>query len=76
MKLKIESLSERRVRLGKWHRWFAWFPVRVGENDVRWLERVERRGWMNHFIGWRWEYLPAFSSSYDNPDIKPEDLSV
>lgn len=26
-----------------WHRWFAWFPVRVGANDCRWLETVERR---------------------------------
>lgn len=28
----------------QWHRWFAWYPVRVGENECRWLEYVERRG--------------------------------
>lgn len=26
-----------------WHRWFAWFPVRIAHGDCRWLEFVERR---------------------------------
>ena len=26
-----------------WHDWFAWFPVRMGSRDCRWLETVERR---------------------------------
>jgi len=35
----------------KWHKWFAWYPVIVGDNEV-WLETVERR-----FIGRsKWEY--------------------
>ncbi|QWY83228.1 hypothetical protein [Rhizobium phage RHph_X2_25] len=76
MRLKLESVEEWRARCGKWHRWFAWYPVRVGDSDVRWLEYVERKGWNNHFIGWQWEYLPAFTSSYDNPDLKREELSV
>jgi hypothetical protein len=25
-----------------WRRWFAWYPVKVGEHDCRWLEWVER----------------------------------
>ncbi len=25
-----------------WHRWFAWYPVRIKEGDCRWLEFVER----------------------------------
>jgi len=29
--------------LWQWHDWFAWRPVRVGENDCRWLETVGRR---------------------------------
>lgn len=29
--------------ISEWHSWFAWWPVRVGECDCRWLERVERR---------------------------------
>ena len=35
-KKRIESRIE-------WNRWFAWRPVRVGEEDCRWLEYVERR---------------------------------
>ena len=27
-----------------WHIWFTWYPVRIGKNDCRWLENVERRG--------------------------------
>jgi hypothetical protein len=26
----------------QWHRWFAWYPVRIGEDTV-WLETVEKR---------------------------------
>lgn len=26
-----------------WHKWFAWYPVRVGPNDCRWLEVVYRQ---------------------------------
>jgi len=26
-----------------WHKWFAWFPVKVGCQDYRWLEFVNRR---------------------------------
>lgn len=30
-------------RLKRWQPCFAWPPKRVGENDCRWLEAVERR---------------------------------
>lgn len=26
-----------------WHRWFAWYPVKVGQSEFRWLEAVERK---------------------------------
>lgn len=26
-----------------WHKYFCWFPVRLGEGDCRWLETVERK---------------------------------
>lgn len=26
-----------------WQTWFAWYPVRVGSCDCRWLEKVERK---------------------------------
>lgn len=38
-----ETHEERRKRLTQWHRWFAWFPVKVGDHDCRWFEFVERR---------------------------------
>lgn len=46
----------------KWHRWFAWYPVRIGPNDCRWLECVERKGkhhcsWFDEM--WLWEYRAA-----------------
>lgn len=43
----------------KWHRWFAWRPVRVVEGDCRWLEVVERRGskyYSGYTYSWEYEY--------------------
>ena len=34
------TLWERRK---EWHIWFAWYPVRVGLHEKRWLEFVYRR---------------------------------
>jgi hypothetical protein len=43
-----------------WHDWFAWFPVRVADNDCRWLEKVSRRGNMEYYGDggsyWKFEY--------------------
>lgn len=27
-----------------WHKWFAWYPVELGNGDKIWLETVMRRG--------------------------------
>ena len=27
----------------EWHKYFAWWPTRVGSKDCRWLETIERR---------------------------------
>jgi hypothetical protein len=50
----------------QWHPYFCWWPKRIGSNDCRWLETVERRGYYNEPIkmpfgggcagGWSWEY--------------------
>lgn len=40
-----------------WHRWFAWFPVRVGPRDCRWLETVERRA-DEVYEGFFFEFTP------------------
>jgi hypothetical protein len=37
------TAHEKRIARRQWHRWFAWFPVRVGSRDCRWLETIERR---------------------------------
>jgi len=47
--------KEKEAAWRKWHRWFAWHPVRLGKypegsRDCRWLEVVDRRwlgGWEN-----------------------------
>jgi hypothetical protein len=54
-----ETHEEKALRLENWHRWFAWYPVRVGSHDCRWLEAVERKGTFRGWIGdpyWEWEY--------------------
>jgi len=38
-----ESPRRQLERLRKWHRWFAWYPVRVDDNHGAWLQYVERR---------------------------------
>lgn len=57
-----ETLAEKKQRLGQWHRWFAWRPVRVGEKECRWLEYVERKGRYYASIRdgtWFWDYRVA-----------------
>ena len=45
MKLDLgETYGEYLNRIKNWHKWFAWYPVRVASHDYRWLEYVERRG--------------------------------
>jgi hypothetical protein len=45
-----------------WHRWFAWYPVRISDNDCRWLETVDRRGNQEYYYDggtyWQYEYRP------------------
>jgi hypothetical protein len=56
-----------------WHIWYAWFPVRVGPHDCRWLEPVQRRGTYHENWGeggdyWIWDYV---SSSPITSKTKP-----
>lgn len=37
------SKSTKRKNKQKWHKWFAWYPVRLEDNDCRWLEYIERK---------------------------------
>lgn len=38
-----------------WHKWFAWFPVGIGDNKMIWWEKVERRKQGNQECIY-WEY--------------------
>lgn len=44
---KREARWKRRLEWFKksqeWHKWYAWFPVKLGPNDCRWLETIETR---------------------------------
>lgn len=48
--------EEYRAEIRKWHRWFAWHPVRVGHRDCRWMETVERRAYFDNWLELCWEY--------------------
>lgn len=41
--------EKRNERLRNWHKWFAWHPIRIAENDCRWLECVNRRAYCGTF---------------------------
>ena len=56
----------------KWRSWFAWFPVRVGSHDCRWLETIERRSELKLvFIDYKWvhEYRAPESSENGKDDV-------
>lgn len=66
-KLKDEAANELHRYLIEWHPFFALIPRRVGENDCRWLERIERKGTrvqrlcptpvgMMYYWAYQWEY--------------------
>ena len=46
-----------RWSINRWKRWFAWYPVRVGD-DIVWLEWIERK--VDSRMGIYW-------SEYRNP---------
>jgi len=49
---KQRRRSEKLAKRGEWQRWFAWYPVTVGEvkkHKIKvWLDYVERRGIILH----------------------------
>jgi hypothetical protein len=38
-----ETVGARKQRVCRWHHWFAWYPVKLLDGRVAWLETVERR---------------------------------
>ncbi|QDP50619.1 MAG: hypothetical protein Tp1125DCM00d2C21254131_60 [Prokaryotic dsDNA virus sp.] len=41
--MKISKRKTQKKDKTQWNDWFAWYPVRIGE-DLVWLETVQRRG--------------------------------
>jgi len=35
-------LNSERADLGKWHEWFAWYPVHLEDGRWLWLQKVKR----------------------------------
>ena len=51
--------AEKHQAKKEWHLHFAWWPIRVGLGDCRWLEWVMRKGtfhYRRHENCWDWEY--------------------
>lgn len=61
--------QSRHQRLKRWHRWFAWRPIRL-YGECIWLEAVERRGqYCDYYGGWDWEYrILSTLASHDSKD--------
>ncbi|MBO0129139.1 hypothetical protein [Agrobacterium burrii] len=54
-----ERRQQVRDRYCVWHKWFAWFPVRVGNHDCRWLETIERKAGAVTSAGLIFEFTPC-----------------
>jgi len=46
MRIKTRRPGARIRALKQWHKWFAWFPVRIPTtgNYLYWLQHVQRKG--------------------------------
>jgi len=55
-----ETLESKRIRKEKWHKWYAWRPVYVGQKNgqhiLAWNEIVERTGHYSSSNVFRWIY--------------------
>lgn len=76
IKVRREMAKFRALRL--WHKWFAWFPVRIEspgkKNRIVWLETVERKLIRTRAVG-RWFYIYRIESSpkvYEDSISKPQ----
>lgn len=43
MRFNCDRKATRADYFLNWHRWFAWYPVKIKTGDCRWLEIVERK---------------------------------
>lgn len=64
--MKIKLKKKVYIPRDNWHPWFAWFPVEVSNDELRWLETVERKGQRHESyddVWWSWEYKELEKSS-------------
>lgn len=58
MRFKTRRPGVKEIALRRWHKWFAWYPVRIPKTGkyVYWLEFVQRKKimWLGWDGGW-WE---------------------
>jgi len=59
---RAHRIGCRERALCRWHRWYAWYPVRVTKRHWAWLQRVERRGdrqhsWDDSWYVWSYRLL-------------------
>jgi 3',5'-cyclic AMP phosphodiesterase CpdA len=47
----MKILSDR-FSIYEWHEWFAWYPVRTSDTELRWLEIVKRKRISEGNFGW------------------------
>lgn len=59
------TYAEERVAARKWHRVFAWSPVRIASGDCRWLEWVERRTRRTEYGGGEAPYIHYWDGAYE-----------
>jgi len=70
MRVKFYLRREEIQRLEKWHKWFAWYPVRAYENSFLtpkewcwcWMEIILRKGEFHqygkgYYPWWTWQYF-------------------
>lgn len=75
--MELARLRSDRERLAKWQRWFAWYPVRIGQWDevrnrsclVAWLIPVHRRVVPGQSLDScnRWEYKLRAMPDWPHP---------
>lgn len=55
---KAARRQAKKQKMEQWHDYFCWLPVRLAENDCRWLETIQRKYdyWYPHTGGFYPEY--------------------
>jgi hypothetical protein len=72
---KGQKLEIEKEEFSKWHKKFAWLPVRMDSDisKIVWLEFVLRKGkidrWSSGDLHWKWSYVESTFDILKNPDL-------